>query len=79
MSAILWGPVRQLRPSLQWRETTRLAAWLRFTAITDMAAGLSCFAKGSTPLFYENKYAQLQILHPKKKAAKLGLQLVPLQ
>jgi len=44
-----------------------------------MAAGLSCFAKGSTPLFYENKYAELQILHPKKKAAKLGLQLVPLQ
>jgi transposase len=29
--------------------------------------------------FYENKYAQLQILHLKKKAAKLGLQLSPLQ
>ena len=29
--------------------------------------------------FYENKYAQLQILHLKKKAAKLGLQLTPLQ
>jgi len=29
--------------------------------------------------FYENKYAQLQILHLKKKAAKLALQLTPLQ
>jgi transposase len=29
--------------------------------------------------FYEMKYAQLQIRHLEKKAAKLGLQLVPLQ
>jgi len=29
--------------------------------------------------FYEDKYVQLQILHLKKKAAKLGLQLAPLQ
>ena len=28
--------------------------------------------------FYENKYAQLQIVHLKKKVAKLGLQLTPL-